>query len=69
VYPDPVIELGPWDLNWTHVATLLFGNTSVIVPPDTDRNAEPAKPTRKRKMRWTAMLLANAAGIERTVFS
>ena len=42
----------------THVPTFALGKTSEIAPPETERKAEPEKPVRKRKMRWTAMLLA-----------
>lgn len=35
------------------VATLVFSNTSVIAPPDTERKALPAKPVKKRKIKCT----------------
>ena len=40
--------------------TLWFWNTSDTDPPDTDENADPKKPDRKRKTRATVMLGANA---------
>jgi hypothetical protein len=51
----------------THVPTFSLGKTSEIAPPDTDRKALPPKPVKKRNIRWTAMLLANATGKLRTV--
>jgi hypothetical protein len=35
----------------TDVPTFTFGKTSDMAPPDTDRNADPANPVKKRKMR------------------
>jgi hypothetical protein len=44
---------------WTYVATFSFLKTSEIAPPDTERNAEPANPVKKRNTIWTATLLAS----------
>ena len=41
-----------------HVPTFSFLKTSLTAPPDTERNAEPANPVRKRKIICTAALLA-----------
>jgi hypothetical protein len=43
----------------TYFATFSFRNVSEISPPETVKNADPAKPVQNRKMRCTAMLLAS----------
>lgn len=40
----------------------LGAQRSATEPPATERKAEPAKPVRKRKMKKTGLLLANATG-------
>ena len=51
--------MGKFQGNATYVPTFALGKTSEIAPPETERKAEPAKPVRKRKMRWTAISVAN----------
>jgi hypothetical protein len=41
----------------------LFANMSPTVPPATERNAEPARPSKKRDTSMVAMFRATAQGI------
>jgi hypothetical protein len=44
-----------------------FANISPTVPPATDKNAEPARPSRNRATNMVVMLFANAHGIIQTM--
>jgi hypothetical protein len=50
----------------TYGPTFEFSNRSETVPPATLRKALPVTPVKKRKMRWTGALVANATGKFRT---
>lgn len=48
----------------TYFATFSFRKVSEIKPPETVKNADPAKPVQKRKIRCTAMLLADMSAVQ-----